>query len=320
MTAIVVGAGGIGQSIARHLRRAGHEVVLASRSGRGLEERASDVGDEVATEALDATDADALAGLARGATILVNAVNPPYTRWQECWPPMAHAFLHAAQASGAPLLTVGNLYGYGRVQAPMSEATPMAPVGVKGSVRATMWEEALAAHHAGLARVVEVRASDYFGPGAGAGISYLNQYAIGPTLRGRRARFVMGDLDAPHSWTYVDDFGPLAVALAAADPDGEDWGRPWHVPTSEPRSLREAVTDVAELAGVRAPSPRVYPTWVRHALGSVVPIVRELDETAHQFAGPFVLDSDAAQQRFGLEPTAWRTALTSTVDWLRTSG
>lgn len=232
---------------------------------------------------------------------------------------MAHAFLHAAQASGAPLLTVGNLYGYGRVQAPMSEATPMAPVGVKGSVRATMWEEALAAHHAGLARVVEVRASDYFGPGAGAGISYLNQYAIGPTLRGRRARFVMGDLDAPHSWTYVDDFGPLAVALAAADPDGEDWGRPWHVPTSEPRSLREAVTDVAELAGVRAPSPRVYPTWVRHALGSVVPIVRELDETAHQFAGPFVLDSDAAQQRFGLEPTAWRTALTSTVDWLRTS-
>ncbi len=36
MKAVVVGAGGIGQLIAQKLGEAGHEVVLASRSGTGI--------------------------------------------------------------------------------------------------------------------------------------------------------------------------------------------------------------------------------------------------------------------------------------------
>jgi hypothetical protein len=32
------------------------------------------------------------------------------------------------------------------------------------------------------------------------------------------------------------------------------------------------------------------------------PFVRELRETQHQFRAPYVLDSSAAQQTFGLEP------------------
>jgi hypothetical protein len=45
-------------------------------------------------------------------------------------------------------------------------------------------------------------------------------------------------------------------------------------------------------------------------------MLRELWETRHQFERPFVMDSSAAQERFGLVPTPWETQLTETVGWL----
>jgi len=69
-------------------------VVLASKSGVGRELPG------VKRVAVDATDRRALTALAEGAASLVNAVNPPtYTHWDRDWPPMAAAFLTAAQAS-----------------------------------------------------------------------------------------------------------------------------------------------------------------------------------------------------------------------------
>ena len=49
------------------------------------------------------------------------------------------------------------------------------------------------------------------------------------------------------------------------------------------------------------------------AAGLVVPFMRELRETRHQFERPFVLDSDLTQRTFGLEPTPWDEALTTTI-------
>jgi hypothetical protein len=64
-----------------------------------------------------------------------------------------------AEATGAGYVMLGNLYGYGPVDAPMTEDLPMAPNTVKGRIRAQVWQEAIAAHRAGRVRVTEVRAS-----------------------------------------------------------------------------------------------------------------------------------------------------------------
>jgi len=40
---------------------------------------------------------------------------------------------------------------------------------------------------------------------------------------------------------------------------------------------------------------------------------------APAFESPYVLDSSAAQARFGLAPTPWREALEETAAWLRAS-
>lgn len=300
---LVLGAGGIGRGIAERLAQAGDEVVLAARSPI--------VGPPpgVRTAQVDATDPEAVSRLAAGVDVLVNAMNPAnYSTWARDWPPMAAAALAAAERVGAGLVTVSNLYAYGRVDAPMTPASPIRPNGVKGQVRAQMWAAALAAHEAGRVRACELRPSDYFGPGARPATSYLNRYVLGPALKGRAVRLVMGDPDAAHTWTYLDDIAALGATLAR---DDRAWGRAWHVPSAPPRSVREVVADVSVLTG-RDPVPvGLLPAVVRR-LARVAPIVRELDETAHQFERPYILDASSTTETFALEPTPWPDSLAAT--------
>src|SRR3954452_5260307 len=111
---VVVGAGPVGLATARLLVEQGRDVVLVSRSGAGPQL------DGVRREAVDLStstgDAGRLAALAEGAQALYNCVNPPsYTVWPDFWPPVAAAFLEAAERSGAVLVTTAPLYAYGPV-------------------------------------------------------------------------------------------------------------------------------------------------------------------------------------------------------------
>src|SRR3954469_20682590 len=105
---VVVGAGPVGLATARLLVEQGRDVVLVSKSGAGPEIAG------VRREAADVADAGGLTALAEGAQALYNCVNPPsYTIWPEFWPPVAAAFLAAAERTGATLVTASCLYGYG---------------------------------------------------------------------------------------------------------------------------------------------------------------------------------------------------------------
>lgn len=301
---VVVGAGGIGRGAAEALAAAGGEVTVVTRSG--TDPRI----DGVRPLAADAVDDAALVEAADGAVAIVNAMNPrQYHTWERDWPPVARALLASAERTGAGLVTVSNLYLYGVVDAPMTEQTPVAPVGAKGRVRAAMWADALAAHEAGRVRATELRASDYFGPGAGPRTSMLNEFVIGRAAAGKRVRLIEGGPDVPHSWTYLPDIGRFAAVLAA---DDRSWGRAWHVPTEPPRTMRQVAADVAALRGRAAPAVTRLPRPLKLA-ARVMPVVRELDETAHQFERPFVLDSSDAEETFGVRATPWEEALRSTV-------
>ena len=281
---LVVGAGPVGRGVAERLLRSGDEVLVATRSG-------TQVPGARAVRA-DAADPRALTELAAGCAAIYNCVNPPYHRWARDWPPVAAALLAAAEASGAVLAVTGNLYGYGEVDGPMTEDLPLAATGRKGRVRARMWEDVLAAHRAGRIRAVEVRGSDYLGGNS------LMSALIAPALRQGKVARVPADLDAPHSWTNVHDVARLLVA-AAADPTA--WGRAWHVPSAPPASVRQLADIAAAQLGTTARLAEL-PYAALWAAGLVVPFVRELRETQHQFRRPFVLDSSAAEVHFGLTP------------------
>jgi len=305
---VIVGAGAVGQGVARELAAAGHEVVIVSRSGR------APAVDGVRAVAADAADQAVLTRLLTGAAVLYNCANPPhYHRWATEWPPMAQAMLGAAVATGTDYLIMGNLYGYGPVTAPMRPDTPLAATGRNGGIRNGMWSDALAAQAAGRIRTMEVRASDFFGPDSGAN-AHMGDRVIPRLLAGKPVR-VFGSLDAPHSWTFTPDVSHTIAMLAA---DDRGWGRAWHVPTNAPLTQREAITSIASEAGVDVPKLAVLPRSLLRALGVVVPVVGALGQVLYQFESSFVIDATETTETFGIEPTPWSECVRTTLAAYRT--
>lgn len=298
---VIVGAGPVGTTTARILADRGDQVRLVSRSGSGPRHAL------IQPVTADATDAAALGGLVDGATALYNCANPRYHRWATDWPPLADSLLATAGTSGAVLVTMSNLYGYGRVDVPMTEQLPLRPHTVKGRVRARMWQDALAAHQAGRVRVAEARASDFVGAGAQ---SIFAELALPKLLAGKRVS-VPADLDAPHSWTYLGDAARMLVTLAD---DPRAWGAAWHVPSPPPASFREITSRAAELAGVPAVRLARIPDPLLRLAGLADPQIRAFWEMRYQFQQPFIIDATAARTEFGIAPTPLDTGLRELIE------
>ncbi len=81
------------------------------------------------------------------------------------------------------------------------------------------------------------------------------------------------------------------------------------MPSAPPRTQRQALTDLADLAGAPAPTVRGTSPALLKVLGVAVPAVREIAGVAYQFAAPFVLDDSDARRHFGLEATPWAVTL-----------
>jgi nucleoside-diphosphate-sugar epimerase len=297
---LVVGAGAIGTATAQLLAGRGDQVRLVTRSGGGPEHPA------IERVAADASDANALSRLAEGAAVIYSCAGPAYPRWATDWPPLAASLLRAAETTGAPLMTTGNLYGYGAVDVPMTEDMPLRPNSEKGRIRVQIWNEALDAHRAGRIRTAEVRGSDYLGARA---VTPLTLLVLPKVVVGKRAS-APADLDAPHSWTYTGDVARTLLAVAA---DAECWGRAWHVPTGPPKSFREVASRAAELADAPAPRLSAMPYPVLWLGGLFNRMARAVRETQYQFRRPFVLDSSAATKRFGIQPAPFDDALRETI-------
>ena len=300
---VVVGAGPVGHGTALELAGRGTAVTVVTRSGSGPEHPL------VTRLALDATDADALTGAAKGAAAIYNCANPPYHRWPEDWPPLHAAMMAAAERTGAVLVMTDNLYAFGPgATMPMQEGDPMRATGRKGAMRARMATELLDAHSAGRLRATLARASDFYGPGVLG--SAMGDRVVPKVLAGKKVS-VLGGLDVPHSFSYMPDVVRTLTTIAT---DERAWGRAWHVPNAPAVSQRQFVTALAAAAGTTAKVGAV-PKGMIGALGLFVPMMRELKETWYQFAEPFVSPGSAAAAVFGLTPTPLVDGAAATVAW-----
>ncbi|MFC9583535.1 NAD-dependent epimerase/dehydratase family protein [Streptomyces yangpuensis] len=303
---VVMGFGPAGAATARLLAAQGHSVRVVTRSGGSPEPGIEHL-------ALDAADPGRLIAAARGAAAIHHCAAPPYHRWVRAWPPLVASACAAAEATGSVLVMLGNPYGYGPVDGPLTEELPLAATGPKGRVRAAGWEQARTLHEQGRVRAVEVRASDFFGPGVTAG-GHLAARVVPALLQGKPVS-ALGDPDAPHSWTYLPD-----VAAAMAEVAGEEraWGRPWHVPTQPARSVREMADLIAAEAGTGPAVVRRIPPAALGLAGLLSPLMRELKEIRYQFDRPFVVDSGAYETAFTVRATPVDEQVKATVDWWRT--
>jgi nucleoside-diphosphate-sugar epimerase len=295
---VILGAGSIGTNVARLLVERDESVLMLTRSGSGPEHPL------IQRTAVDASDAARLTELARGAKVIYHAANPPsYTMWERMLPPLQTAAIAAAQANDAVLALTASLYAYGEQPGGrMREDTPMTATGHKGRLRKRMWEQAQAAD----IRTLEVRGSDYIGPGA-VGIYSL---VIGPALEKGRAAWIPGHLDMPHTFTYNRDMARAMVTLAQ---DECAWGQAWHVPSPPAITLRELAHRYAAAAG-RPPLKLIQiPRFAMHAAGVFVPIAREMAEMDYQWYAPFHMDATKTADTFGLAATDLDTAIRAQV-------
>lgn len=171
-----------------------------------------------------------------------------------------------------------------------------------------MAAQLLAEHRAGRVEVVIAKASDYFGPGAGAQ-SNLGDRVFGPARRGKPAT-ILGDPDQPHTYTFVPDIGRALAELGSRD---GVTGEVWHVPGDpDTRTTRELVAIVQQLAGHPGAGLRRTPAALLRVLGLWDPTVRALWEMQYQFEEPFVVDSAKISHRLGLRATPLDRALFET--------
>ena len=302
---VVFGTGAVGLALVEHLASAGEEVIAVNRGGH------ADVPAGVDVVGGDASDPEFTSEVVRGATVVYQCLNPPYTRWPELFPPLQAAVVRGAAAAGAKLVSFENLYLYGPTGGvPLTEDLPSASTGVKGQVRARMAADLLAAHEAGTIRVVIGRASDYFGP-RGL-ISHMGERVFYPALAGKNAQ-VMGDPDQPHTFSYLPDVGAGLATLGARD-DAD--GRAWHLPNADTLSTRAFIEKVYGAAGTHgkvSAMPRLMVNLVALFNGNV----REIKEVLFEFEEPFVVDSSAFESAFDQRATPLEEAIPTTVEWFR---
>lgn len=284
---IIVGAGATGSATARLLADSGEQVRLVTRRGTGPAHP------RIERVTADATDSARLVELATGAAVLFNCAMPPYDRWPAEFPPLAAALLATAERTGADYVMLGNTYGYGPVDGPVTEDLPLTPTSRKGIVRAQMWHDARASHDAGRVRVTEVRANDYLGAGAYSPFTLLVGAQV---LVGSPASYP-GDLDASHSWSYTGD---AARTLIAAAGHGESWGRAWHVPSVSEAPVRELAARLAEAADM--PAPRLHHMTMPelHDVGRTDAVMAEFPEMLYLYDRPNILDASSTTGTLGV--------------------
>ena len=303
-THVVFGTGAIGLATLDALLRRGEQVRMVNRSG------SAQVPDGVEVIAGNAADPDFTIAVTKGARVVYQTLNPPYDSWTEQFPALQAGVLAAAQAAGARLVSMENVYMYGRPAGrPLTEDRAHDAHTKKGRVRSQMARDLLAAHEAGRVEVAIGRASDYFGPRGGAQ-SNLGDRLFPAALAGRTAG-VLGDPDQPHTYTYVPDIGE-GLAVLGEHPSAP--GAVWHLPNDPvTRTTRELVELAYRAAGRPRARLREIPPLLIRLAAIANPTVRELLEMRYQFEEPFVVDSSRMTTQLGAKATPAEQAINETL-------
>src|SRR5262249_52229425 len=131
MTQVIFGTGAVGMAVMEELVRRGETVRMVNRRGR------ASVPEGVEVLGGDASDAACARLACTGATVVYQALNPDYTKWPELFPALQEGVIAGAEATGAKLVAIENVYGYGPADGrPFTEDRPLVARTRKGQVRA----------------------------------------------------------------------------------------------------------------------------------------------------------------------------------------
>ena len=298
-TVLVLGAtGGIGGEVARQLRDAGWDVrALRRTTTQAIERR-----DGIQWIRGDALDRDDVMNAAAGCSVIIHAVNPPgYRRWSELVLPMLDNTIAAAATQGATIVLPGTVYNYGPDAFPLlTEDTPQRPMTRKGAIRVEMEQRLQKASREG-ARVLIVRAGDFFGPNAGS--SWFSQ---GLVKQGRPVKTISypGRRGVGHLWSYLPDVGRTVVELLARR-DTLDAFASFHMEghwDADGTQMSDAIRRVVAHRTGTAPRVAAFPWWLLALASPFVTTLREMGEMRYLWRTPVRMSNARLVAALGHEP------------------
>ncbi|UCG25802.1 MAG: NAD-dependent epimerase/dehydratase family protein [Chloroflexota bacterium] len=308
---VVLGAGPLGTALAGQLAAQGKDARLLSV----MNNRAYDM-PGTKPEAIDGANEDQVRQAVAGASTVYLCLNAHYVDWYALYPPRLQAAMSAAAAASAKLVYHDSIYNYGPVDGPLTEDLPNSDKTRKGKLRGEMADKLLEAAGSGQLQAVIGRSADMYGPGAlnSSFNSTLGQRHFYPALAGR-AVSVLGDIDAPHTYAFVDDVARGLITLAERE---EALGQVWHIPAAPTLSHRQLMTIAYEEAGQepKIRGSRVSTYFVK-VIGRFQADVGEVAEMSYQFDKPLTVDHGKFEAAFGSYPTPHQEAIGRTLVWYR---
>jgi nucleoside-diphosphate-sugar epimerase len=298
-TVLVLGAtGGIGGEVARQLKDNGWNVRALRRGGEHPIEKRNGI-TWFRGDALNAQD---VMTAANDCSVIVHAVNPPgYRRWSELVLPMLDNSIAAATALRATLVLPGTIYNFGPDAFPvLSEDSPQHPVTRKGAIRVEMERRLLAASTVG-ARVLIVRAGDFFGPKAGN-----NWFSQGLVKPGKSVRTVSnpGRKGVGHQWSYLPDVARTMIELLERR-DSLDSFATFHMAghwDADGSQMCESIQRVVARRTGQAPRGGAFPWWLLSLASPFVTTFREMREMRYLWRTSIGMDNSRLIAVLGKEP------------------
>ena len=296
---LVLGAtGGIGGEVARQLFAAGWQVCALTRDVDKAHKQNADF----TWIKGDALNRGEVVAAARGCSVIVHAVNPPgYQRWAELVLPMIDNSIAAAVAEGATIVLPGTVYNFGPdAFARLEEDSPQHPLTRKGAIRVEMEQRLLEVTQQG-ARVLIVRAGDFFG--AKAGSSWFSQGLVKPAKPVANVSYP-GAPGVGHQWAYLPDVARTMVELIARRDSLDAFAR-FHMAghiDADGRQMSQAIQRVVSRRTGRQPSVRAFPWWLLKLAAPFVTTFREMQEMRYLWQTEVCMDNRRLVQVLGSEP------------------
>lgn len=272
---LILGANGrFGRAALNAFTEAGWNVTALVRPGKAKAPN---------TIEADATDPVALSKAAEGFDVLVNAVNPPYHKWEAILPVLTASVIAAARSSGATVLIPGNVYNFGTTPPKnLTTDTPQTANSGKGAMRVELERTYRDAN----IRTIILRGGDFIE--AEKTGNWFDSQITNKIDKGIIT--YPGPLDQVHAWAYLPDMARAAVELCEIR---ESLPRFADVPFGGFALTGNELIAAVETATNKSLSVKKIPWGIMSVIGMFSPLVREVIAMRHLWNEPHQLDGTA---------------------------
>lgn len=283
----ILGAGGV---IAHSLQ---HQLLSQNIPVRLVRRQAGAAPEGAESRSADLLNAQAVAEAVAGSEVVYLTPGLTYNArlWAEQWPVVMQNTIQACEKAGAKLVFFDNVYAYGLVDGPMTEATPYNPCSKKGEVRAQIARLL----HDRMGRSLDamiVRAADFYGPHNKTSFAHIMVFER--LAAGKGAQLLVAD-QVPHVFSYTPNAG-VATALLGNNPSA--YNQVWHLPAPENAITGKELVEIAAAALGVKPKYQVVGKGMLKMLGWFIPVLRENQEMLYQFERPYLFNSEKFKAAF----------------------